>query len=920
MADLLRQSTSRLGQSQSRLPCLAPPKPAPSARLSSPPGGAPSLALPPSPALSSRSFTQPPASPFGGQADMSIVDFNMLLGGRGGEDWLNDEELLFDDPSFMNTPAPSRTKKLEPVIDEDEDDGSPLRIIEPGTKLTQSLNGRRPRASLSIAPPEPLLSPPKPSPARTIAATLADLTLLSEFQGAAVPEPTAQSEVMSSFGPLLANPSRVTFPWAPLRAALSAYFASTSPLDLDPHRIFSGWCGLSFILTAFKRLEVVESEADTAECLAWLSAIKAAAVRRSLAFENSDGPDAGVLRNILANLQDPVPAELLVSVSRPSSDLVKRRRSTFVLPERKRDSILPETTLDSNVGTSTLSSPINLSRPQLEPLPSSDSEDDGAEPIVEEDPPVAPVVEQPTPNEGEADPSTRPALSTRAPQAAVSRQPPAANTVNRPAPKAPSPPATSQSASSATASSSSEPVPTRPQEETVTERARKRSSSLSSSVNLSRPQLDPPTSSEPEEGDVKPIVVEDPLAPEVESRIQKEVRNLLEEISAPIGVVEAPASTAPAPPTSSQVTSISPEPAPLPQTETVLSRTGKRPSDAVRGASPDYAKRRRSNSTEPIAVVPATTARDSTLSETARDSIMDTSTVSRFTDPPRPQLNPVSSTDSEDHDTKASPPFEVVEAPKAAPKPARNPAPKPAPQPAAAKRAPQPAAAAAPRQPLTARTANTQAPKAPPQPSSKAPPPPPPAPKTTTTLSNPVPFSFSTSRPRPVRTEEPVSDLFSDRLSTWKSREAATAKAAGKTMGGGSRGGAAKVGTKGGAVKPKTAVVRAASTTSVIPFSDSAAEARKRVRSERDGEEVGAEKVDNTVAVMMEKRQAEKQSWEARQKAREEENRRVKEEKRKMEEEQERLKLKQLRDSLAVKRPVVGGGKEKRGASAVGRR
>ncbi|KAI5479876.1 forkhead box protein I [Pseudohyphozyma bogoriensis] len=277
-----------------------------------------------------------------------------------------------------------------------------------------------------------------------MAATLADLTLLSEFQGTTVPEASAQSDLMSFFGPLLTHPSRVTFPWAPLRNALSAYFASSSPHGLDPQRIFSGWCGLSLILTAFKRLEVVESEADTAECLAWLSAIKVAAVRRSLQHETFDGPNQGVLRSILANLHEPVPAESLVTVSRSrttsisyskpiaststsfergsdatrsppassqatsispepapprprmetvldrmgkrpsgvvrgaSPDYAKRRRSNSI----GQISVLPARTRDSTVSTSALSSFADFSDHQLDPLSSSDSEEDDEKPAT----------------------------------------------------------------------------------------------------------------------------------------------------------------------------------------------------------------------------------------------------------------------------------------------------------------------------------------------------------------------------------------------------------------------------------------------------------------------------------------------------------------------------------------------------------
>lgn len=88
------------------------------------------------------------------------------------------------------------------------------------------------------------------------------------------------------FGPMLTHPNRVTFPWPPLRQALVDYFnpkhptASATELDLEPSLISGGWAGLQLVLTSFKRLEVVESEDETREVLAWLSALKLATVKR----------------------------------------------------------------------------------------------------------------------------------------------------------------------------------------------------------------------------------------------------------------------------------------------------------------------------------------------------------------------------------------------------------------------------------------------------------------------------------------------------------------------------------------------------------------------------------------------------------------------------------------------------------------
>lgn len=162
-----------------------------------------------------------------------------------------------------------------------------------------------------------------PQLSRTMAATLADLTVLAQFEGTRVPRESSflltssfisaprrartryltlrvadtprfpflmllhstrlaaplNGPCLSLFGQLLTHPSRVTFPWHPLRHALYTYFGSAPP-HLDAAKIGSGWNGLSLILTAFKRLEVVESEEETAEVVAWLKALKMATVKR----------------------------------------------------------------------------------------------------------------------------------------------------------------------------------------------------------------------------------------------------------------------------------------------------------------------------------------------------------------------------------------------------------------------------------------------------------------------------------------------------------------------------------------------------------------------------------------------------------------------------------------------------------------
>ena len=88
---------------------------------------------------------------------------------------------------------------------------------------------------------------------------------------------------MALFGQLMTHPTRVTYPWPPLRTTLTSYFNNLSPSTmnpLDPSRIQSGWAGLGLIVTSFRRLEVVQSEAEKHEVVQWLQAIKLAAVER----------------------------------------------------------------------------------------------------------------------------------------------------------------------------------------------------------------------------------------------------------------------------------------------------------------------------------------------------------------------------------------------------------------------------------------------------------------------------------------------------------------------------------------------------------------------------------------------------------------------------------------------------------------
>lgn len=106
---------------------------------------------------------------------------------------------------------------------------------------------------------------------------LHDLTILGEFEGCSV-QPASPLALIHIL-PLLTSPHRSTFPWAPLKHALEQYFGSYDAID--PMRIEAGWAGLNLIIAGFKRLEQVDSEAETAQVMTWLLALKQAAIRRS---------------------------------------------------------------------------------------------------------------------------------------------------------------------------------------------------------------------------------------------------------------------------------------------------------------------------------------------------------------------------------------------------------------------------------------------------------------------------------------------------------------------------------------------------------------------------------------------------------------------------------------------------------------
>ncbi|KAK4055357.1 Fork head domain-containing protein [Microbotryomycetes sp. JL221] len=119
---------------------------------------------------------------------------------------------------------------------------------------------------------------------------LADLTRLGQFNGTNVPAAPLNGPCLALFGQLMTHPTRVTYPWPPLRTTLSSYFNTVQPLQatgLDPAKIQSGWCGLGLIATSFRRLEVVQSDVDSQQVLDWLHAIKQAAIVRSLTFRDA---------------------------------------------------------------------------------------------------------------------------------------------------------------------------------------------------------------------------------------------------------------------------------------------------------------------------------------------------------------------------------------------------------------------------------------------------------------------------------------------------------------------------------------------------------------------------------------------------------------------------------------------------------
>lgn len=104
---------------------------------------------------------------------------------------------------------------------------------------------------------------------------LEDLQTLSSFVGTRVPISSPNSQLL----PLLVHPVHTTFPWAPLRTALESYFGT--PTTIDPARVQGGWAGLKCYIAAFKRLEAVDSEGETAEVMTWLLSLKDAAIQNS---------------------------------------------------------------------------------------------------------------------------------------------------------------------------------------------------------------------------------------------------------------------------------------------------------------------------------------------------------------------------------------------------------------------------------------------------------------------------------------------------------------------------------------------------------------------------------------------------------------------------------------------------------------
>ncbi|KAM0790917.1 hypothetical protein ACM66B_004224 [Microbotryomycetes sp. NB124-2] len=137
-----------------------------------------------------------------------------------------------------------------------------------------------------------------------MADVLSDLTRLSQFAGTNVPAAPLNGPCLALFGQLMTHPTRVTYPWSPLRTTLSSYFNTVNPTQgLDPSRVQSGWCGLSLVATSFRRLELVQSEVEKQQVLEWLQAVKQVAIIRSLTFRDATSNE---LYDVINEFQAPI--------------------------------------------------------------------------------------------------------------------------------------------------------------------------------------------------------------------------------------------------------------------------------------------------------------------------------------------------------------------------------------------------------------------------------------------------------------------------------------------------------------------------------------------------------------------------------------------------------------------------------------
>ncbi|KAK4047325.1 hypothetical protein OIV83_005503 [Microbotryomycetes sp. JL201] len=140
-----------------------------------------------------------------------------------------------------------------------------------------------------------------------MADTLSDLTRLSQFAGTNVPAAPLNGPCLSLFGQLMTHPTRVTYPWPPLRTTLSSFFNTVNPTQgLDLSRIQSGWCGLALVATSFRRLELVQSEADKQQVHEWLEAVKQAAIIKSLTFRDATSNE---LYEVINSFKSPISPE-----------------------------------------------------------------------------------------------------------------------------------------------------------------------------------------------------------------------------------------------------------------------------------------------------------------------------------------------------------------------------------------------------------------------------------------------------------------------------------------------------------------------------------------------------------------------------------------------------------------------------------